>query len=407
LNIAESTVLALRSLRAGRLRALLTATGIILGVAAMIVLVGLSDGMSTKFERTVGDTTRGMRVQPQQPVGTGTTDGVRTPIRERDAKFLEDVLPADEMESISAGRRGAGIVSNGTKKYRATVTGGTGDTLGAENRSLIAGRLITEEDERLKARVAVVGMDAVRYLFDGNINAALGSPIRVGRVTLQIIGVLNATDDFSDTLLLTPLSTSRQIMGGTNTLTGISFVARTSHDVSALRTSIESALDEFRKIQQPSGRDWLMVVRDQQVADANRYVSLFTIFTLGIAALSLLIGGIGVANVMFIAVKERTREIGVRKALGARRGVIVQQFLVESSILTTLGGLIGAALGIGLVLLGKPLLPVLLPDFGVPELSWTAVAVAIGVSVLIGLLAGVLPAMRAARLRPIDALRYE
>lgn len=389
------------------MRALLTATGIILGVAAMIVLVGLSDGMSTRFERSVGDTTRGIRIQPSAPVGTSTTDGVRTPIRERDAEHLLRTVPADEMASLGAGRRGGGVVSNGTKKYRATLTGGRGDSLGPDNRSLIAGRILTAEDEKLKSRVAVVGMDAVNYLFDGDVNAALGSPIRVGRVTLQIVGILNLTNDFSDTLLLMPLTTSRQVMGGTNTLTGISMTAPTSHDVVRMTKSVQAALDDFRKLPTPSSRDYLTVVRDQSVADVNRYVTLFTLFTLGIAAISLLIGGIGVANVMFIAVKERTREIGVRKALGARRGVIVKQFLVESSILTTLGGLIGAGLGVGLVLLGKPLMPALVPELGIPEVSWPAVLVAVGVSMLIGLLAGVLPARRASRLRPIDALRYE
>jgi putative ABC transport system permease protein len=400
-NIVESTVLALRSLRTGRLRTLLTSVGIILGVAAMIVLVGVSDGMRTKFERSIGDTARTVRIVSASPDGTGTANGNRQPLRERDAEYLRENLASDAL-LVNPGRRGGGVVSNGTKKFRATLQGSSYRFLTTDNRKVIAGRAITKQ-----ARVAMVGYNVVKYLYDGDLRSAVGSPLRVGRQDVQIVGVLDRSNDSQDGLVVMPLSTSRKFMGGTDTVTGISVVAQTSHDVSSVNQQALSILDQFRDVFRPSARDFRTQLTDLQTNDTNRFVTLFTLFTLGIAAISLLVGGIGVANIMFIAVKERTREIGIRKAIGARQGAIVQQFLVESTLLTALGGVVGVALGVGLVLLGKALLPAVLPEFGIPVVSVPAILVSLGAAVVIGLLAGVLPAVRAARLRPIEALRHE
>lgn len=407
MNIAESTVLALRSLRASRLRTLLTAIGIIVGVTAMIVLVGVSDGMRTRFERSIGDTARSISVQPSNPTGAGKTEnGNRQPLRERDAAYLKRNL-SGQVAAVSAGRRGGGVISNGQEKLRSTITGTKGGTPALLNRRVVVGRFLTAEDEAQRARVVVVGPNVVDYLYGGDTNAALGAPLRVGRLEMRIVGVLERTNDFGDSATYLPLSTSRKVMGGTDTLTGISVLAPTSHNTGAVVGEIESTLDEFRKIFKPSARDYWTTMEDLQVRDTNRFVTLFTLFTASIAALSLLVGGIGVANIMFIAVKERTREIGIRKAIGARRTAIVKQFLAESTLLTALGGVVGVVLGVGLVLLGKVVLPGVLPEVGIPEVSVPAILVSLGAAVVIGLLAGVLPALRASRLRPIEALRHE
>lgn len=406
MNVGESVVLALRSLRSARLRTGLTSVGIILGVAAVIVLVGLSDGMRTRYERSIGDTARTIRIVSAAPDGTGTANGVRQPLRERDANFLRATASEDVL-LVNGGRRGGGVVSNGSKKYLGALQGSSYRFLTTDNRTIAAGRSITKEEGEQEARVAMVGPNIVKYLYDGDVNAALGAPLRVGRMDVRIVGVLDSSQDSQDNLVVMPLSTSRKFMGGTNTITGISVVARTSQDVQEVTKQVVAALDDFRDVFQPAARDYRTQVPDLQVRDTNQFVTLFTVFTVSIAAISLLIGAIGVANIMFIAVKERTREIGIRKAIGARRGAIVQQFLVESTILTTLGGLVGAGLGVGAVLLGKVVLPTVLPEFGLPEVSTPAIGVSLAVAVLIGLFAGVLPALRAARLRPIEALRHE
>ena len=316
MNVRESLVLAVRSLRSTRLRTLLTSVGIILGVAAMIFLVGLSDGMRTKFERSIGDTSRTVRVSSASPDGTGTANGVRTPLRERDARFLREHL-SDDVLMVNPARRGSGVASNGQEKFRATLQGSSYRFLTTDNRTIIAGRSITKEEGEQQARVAMVGMNVVKYLYAGDINAALGSPLRVGRQNVQIVGVLNQQNDSQDNVVVMPLSTSRKFMGGTNTVTGISVVSQSSQDAPKVVDEVNRVLDQFRDIPRPAARDYQTTMFDLQIRGTNRFIQLFTAFTLGIAAISLLVGGIGVANIMFIAVKERTREIGIRKG---RRG---------------------------------------------------------------------------------------
>jgi putative ABC transport system permease protein len=400
----EALGLALGSLRTARLRTVLTSVGIVLGVAAVIALVGLGNGMRTRFNQDIADTGRTIRVQSSNSDETG--HGGRRPLRETDAAELRE---ADgDIAVVEPGRRGSGVASNGTKKFRTLVNGTPSEGyLQTENRSVIAGRMVDREDDQAKARVAVVGINVVRYLYNNDISTALGSDIRIGRMTLAIIGVLSPTNDAQDDYTVIPLSTSRMLMGFGDNLSGITVMAPTANQVPAAVREITRTLDELRRISEPGARDYNATFNDVQVDRTGNLLSLFTLFTVAIAGISLLVGGIGVANIMFIAVNERTREIGIRMAVGARAGAIIKQFLSESVLLTGLGGLVGVALGLGLTLAAQPLLPRFLPHFGVPEVSLPAIAVAFGLSLVIGLTAGVLPALRAARMQPTEALRHE
>jgi len=178
-------------------------------------------------------------------------------------------------------------------------------------------------------------------------------------------------------------------------------------DVNAAQDQIGRILDARHYIKSPTNRDFNMRAFQNLIQQRGQFINFLTIFTAAVAAISLIVGGIGVANIMLVSVTERTREIGIRKAIGARRRVILTQFLVEAIILAGLGGLIGVLLGVGASIGGRSVLPKFVPAFPVPVLTFAPVLIAFGVSLGIGLLAGGYPAHRAARLRPIEALRFE
>jgi putative ABC transport system permease protein len=166
-------------------------------------------------------------------------------------------------------------------------------------------------------------------------------------------------------------------------------------------------LSERHHIREESKRDFEATALQNQLDQINQFLTFLTLFIIAVAAISLLVGGIGVANIMLVSVTERTREIGIRKAIGARRSAIMKQFLIESTVLAGVGGLFGIVFGVGITLTGAYVLPKVAPDFGTPEVSGVSIVVAIGVSLIIGLVAGGYPAMRASRLQPIEALRFQ
>jgi putative ABC transport system permease protein len=172
-------------------------------------------------------------------------------------------------------------------------------------------------------------------------------------------------------------------------------------------TQVNTILDNRHKITDTTERDYDAEAQQSTIDDASQFLSFLTLFTSAIAGISLIVGGIGVANIMLVSVTERTREIGIRKAIGATRRAVLQQFLLESTVLAGLGGLLGVGVGLGLTSIAGFVLPRLVPDFPVPAVSVGSVVLALGVSLVIGLVAGGYPANRAARLRPIEALRYQ
>ena len=183
--------------------------------------------------------------------------------------------------------------------------------------------------------------------------------------------------------------------------------ARSAETVTAASNQITTILSDRHNIRDPAKRDFNVLALQQQIQDAAQFLSYLTLFTAAVAGISLIVGSIGVANIMLVTVTERTREIGIRKAIGARPRVILLQFLLESVFLSGLGGLMGIALGVGLALTGAAILPQFIPDFPVPAVDSASIVLSFTVSLLIGLNAGGYPAHRASRLRPIEALRYQ
>jgi putative ABC transport system permease protein len=280
--------------------------------------------------------------------------------------------------------------------------GVTADYATITNRNTSSGTLLTEEDITARRRVAVIGQTVADNLFGDQ--SAVGRQVRFGRSTYEIIGVLERKGtgfegDADDTVLAPLTSVQDTITGRLPSYDTIYAAAVSREQTSAAAQQITDVLLTEHGLTDPEQQDFEVFDPAELLAQASQTSTIFTVLLGAIASISLVVGGIGVMNIMLVTVTERTREIGIRKALGARRSDLLIQFLFEAVVVTAVGGL----LGIGLGLLGSL---IRLGEFSPVVQPWS-VALAFGVSVAIGLFFGIYPANRAARLRPIDALRYE
>jgi putative ABC transport system permease protein len=302
---------------------------------------------------------------------------------------------------------GAALLQVGGDQYRTSVTGTTADYLSITDRELTAGRGFDEQEVRTNAKVVVLGPNPVNELFGGNPTAALNQEIRIGSAVFRVIGTVEATGQQDDVAIM-PVGAARSYLtGGDDELDTIIVRARSAEAVTPAADQITAILSDRHNIRDTAKRDFEVQALQQQIQEATQFLSFLTLFTAAVAGISLIVGSIGVANIMLVTVTERTREIGIRKAIGARPRVILLQFMLESVFLSGLGGLMGIALGVGLSLTGAAILPQLIPDFPAPAVDPSSIVLAFTISLIIGLIAGGYPAHRASRLRPIEALRYQ
>jgi putative ABC transport system permease protein len=302
---------------------------------------------------------------------------------------------------------GAALLKLGPDQYRTSVTGTTADYLTITDRELTAGRGFDAQEVRTNAKVVVLGPNPVNELFGGNPANALGQEIRIGSAVFRVIGTVESTGQQDDVAIM-PIGAARSyITGGDDELDTIIVRARSAAAVTPATNQITTILTDRHNIRDPAERDFDVQALQQQIQEATQFLSFLSLFTAAVAGISLVVGSIGVANIMLVTVTERTREIGIRKAIGARPRVILLQFLLESIFLSGLGGLIGIAIGVGGALIGAAILPQLIPDFPAPAVDPFSIMLAFTISLLIGLIAGGYPANRASRLRPIEALRYQ
>jgi len=271
---------------------------------------------------------------------------------------------------------------------------------------MAGGSFFSEGDVRTGNRVVVLGDKPVQELFRGSGAAALGQTVRIGRQSFQVVGVLTP-NGLNDDVAVMPISAARSyLVGGSDTVDQIVVEASSQAAVPAAMDKVNRVLMDRHRVQNPGQKDFEVHSNLELLRQYTQVSDVFTLFLVVIAAISLLVGGIGVMNIMLVTVTERTREIGIRKAVGARRKAILKQFLVESVVLAGVGGLAGVVVGVGLSLLGASV-GASFGQFAPPQLSVGSVVLAFSVSLCIGLFFGAYPANRAARMRPIDALRYE
>lgn len=405
MSLQEALRSALSALRANRLRSALTTLGIVIGVTAVIVLVALGNGITSGFNESFG--ALGTQIIVTKTDGSVPGGGVARDLTDDDVEALRDRRAAPDIESVTPVVNGTALLEAGTGQFRTGVEGSTAEYLDVQNRDLVVGRFFTEAEERSRAKVVVLGPNPVANLFGGQAGEALGQDIRIGRTNFRVVGVMAANGQ-QDNIVVMPIGAARSYLIGGGDDVGSIIVKASS--VAAVPTALEqvnSILSDRHNIRDPAKRDFDARALQSLLDEANQFLSFLSLFTVAIAAISLIVGGIGVANIMLVSVTERTREIGIRKAIGATRSAILRQFLIEAVVLAALGGLIGIILGVGITLAGAAILPAAIPDFPPPSVSIDSIVVAFTISLLIGLVAGGYPANRAAKLRPIEALRYQ
>jgi putative ABC transport system permease protein len=400
----------LGAVRAHRLRSGLTMLGVLIGIAAVILTVGLGEGAQAQVKAQINSL--GSNLLIVSAGSTTSSSGVRggfgsaSTLTLHDATALgSDVAVPDVAAVAPVTQRSEALTAAGSN-WTTTVVGTLPDWLSVRARALAEGRFLTSADVTGHAAVVVLAATTASELFGGR--DALGQTANVNGVPLSVIGVLTSAGSSAvaneDDQALVPVTTAAdRIFGGAtrNSVQNIYLEARSSSTLSAAYQEAESELLSLHHILTAADADFTISSQQSILSTATSVDRTLTVLLGGIAAISLLVGGIGVMNIMLVSVTERIREIGLRKALGATPSVIRRQFLVEAAVLGFSGGLLGAAVG----LIGAALLPHLVtrPITVSPTATVGAIVVAVG----IGIVFGVYPASRAARLAPIDALRSE
>ena len=395
MNILESLSLAVKNIVSSKTRTLLTMLGIIIGVAAVIVIVGLGNGLegyvSDSFS-SMGTNTLTVMVLSRGSTRTMEVEDVYGIVAEN-SQYLDLCSPTASL---------SGSVKVGADTTSSSVTGVSEDYFSIQGYEVSRGRGLQYSDIATRTKVCVVGAYLDQAYFGGN---AVGQTLRVGGQSLTIVGVLEQQageleEGGADDCLFLPYSTASRISGRVS-----SYVVTVPDEdfLSESKAALEDALYEFFE----SDDFYTVTSMSEMLETMTRMINLLVLVLAGIAAISLVVGGIGIMNIMLVSVTERTREIGIRKSLGAKERYIMQQFVIEAACTSALGGIIGILIGYGLSAAATRVVTSLMEATLTVSPSAGAVALAFGISVGIGILFGYLPAKKAAALNPIDALHYD
>jgi putative ABC transport system permease protein len=406
----------LNGVRTHRLRSCLTVLGILIGIAAVILTVGLGEGAQAQVSSEI--TSLGTNLLTISPGSSTSSSGIRggfgtsSTLTTGDAAALSSKTVAPDIKAVAPTTSSGETLTAGTANWSSTVVGTTPPWLSIRGRTVEQGRFLDDQDVTDHEAVAVLGSTTASELFSHM--DPVGQTVNVDGVPMTVVGVLTPSGTASssssssssdqDDQVLVPITTAAQrLFGGTsrNSVTSILVQAKSSALVTAAYQEADQELLALHDISTPSDADFTITPEQSLLSTATSVDRTLTILLGGVAAISLLVGGIGVMNIMLVSVTERIREIGLRKALGATPRLIRRQFLVEASVLGLSGGALGALLGI----LGAVFLPGVVGD---PiTISPPATGLALVVALAIGVIFGVYPASRAAHLAPIDALRSE
>ncbi len=404
--IGEIISVAVGALRANKLRSLLTMLGIVIGVGAVIAVVALGTGAQQAVkDRIAALGTTLLTVNPGQQRGGGVAiAGGQQRLLVEDAKVVDE--RATTLLAVQPEMRSQQQVVWGNKNASTTIIGTTPNYLDVRKYTLKVGRMFTAADDEGRQRVAVLGSAVVDNMGITTPEALIGESVRIRGTQFTVIGVLASKGTASafqnpDDQVLVPIQTARFRVNGSDRLASISALAESEEKIPDAMADIQRVLRRQHRIRQGAPDDFQIRNQSDILATTQETTQVMTYLLSGIAAVSLLVGGIGIMNIMLVSVTERTREIGIRKALGATKFNILLQFLIEAVVLCILGGVVGIALGAG----GAA---VMSKTAGwSTQVSSAAVVMAFAFSAFVGVAFGVWPARRAAGLDPIVALRYE
>lgn len=394
------------ALSSNKARSSLTILGIVIGISSVIAMVSIGQGAQGDIQASIQSIGSNLvQITPGAPRGVGQ--------QVSQGRGSARTLTAGDAEAIATLPLAQAVAAELSSRYQVTTAGKNTNTQvvgtvpaypSVRNVSVAEGSFISDQHLRTLAKVAVLGPTVRDDLF-GPDNDPVGQAIRINKTEFRVIGVtaVKGGTGFGshDDMIFIPLTTAQKFLAGADYVTTISVQAKTTDDMPLLQEEITSLLLERHKISDPAQADFSTLNQADIVATASSVTETFTLLLAAVAGISLLVGGIGIMNMMLTTVTERTREIGLRKAIGARRADINTQFLAESVALTCIGGLLGVCLGLA-VAWGVSKLGLLQT-----QVSWNSVMLAFAVSAGIGIVFGYYPARRASRMNPITALRYE
>lgn len=391
------------ALKANKLRTFLTILGIVIGIASVIVMISIGEGVQKTIESVIEGLGSNLLIiypgaSSNRRGSVSLGRGSMTSLKNEDVDLIRKIDGVAFVAPVF--QRQYQIVSQTGYNTRASVVGTTSDYYSVRNLKLKSGRFLTPTDDKSYNKIAIIGANIKEDLFPDDDNP-IGKNIKINRVNFKIVGVLESKGGgfgLEDDSIIVPLLTIQKMLAGVDYLATISVSVSNQNQLSQIQEEITKVLLLQHKVSEP---DFSFISQQDILSALNQITTTFTIFLASIAGISLLVGGVGIMNMMLTTVTERTREIGLRKAVGAKKIEITHQFLSEAIILTSLGGILGIIFGwLGSILFAK-----IVNVY--TSISPVSVVLALGISFLVGLVFGYYPAKKAANLNPIDALRYE